>query len=137
MLSNCFKYQNISNRFVQKILHASFLTFLFMFLALVSSDSNHMRLRPLLNLINLQTSLNTIQNRHLYIHENKFKKMSFTIFIITMTHIPIFKLFNCLLAIIGCSYIKQRILHQIIIITALDWFICMNSFRFFLRVIQI
>ena len=138
VLSYSFKNHNISNRFIKKILHASLSAFLFMFLALIGSDSNYMRL-PLfskLNLIYLKTSLNAIQNRHLYIHENKFKKMSFTKFIITITGIPNFKSFNSLLSIYGCSYIKQRILCKIIIAIALDWFACIILFRFILRVIM-
>lgn len=45
-----------------------------------------------------------------------------------MTHIPIFELFDGLLAIYGRSYIKQRILREIIIETALNRFNPMNSF---------
>ncbi len=139
VLSNSFKHQNISNRFIKKILHASLSAFLFMFLALIGSDSNYMWL-PLsskLKLIYLKTSLNAIQNRHLNIHENKFKKMSFTILIMTVTSISNFKSFNSLLSINGCSYIKQRIPCKIIIAKALEWFACNMLFRLILRVIMI
>ena len=94
----------------------------FMFLTLIWSDCYNPYIG--LNLIifikfrlqfkNSPSCLNSVKNRHLNIHKNKFKLLTLTIFVITMTKITRCKLFNCLTTIASCGYIKQWFLDNFI-----------------------